>query len=322
MPHRQLELPAVPGLWPLTWPMGLTMLRLLLLPVFLWLLLASGGDEADAWTFRWWAVGVYAVMALTDKLDGYLARRLNQVSRLGTILDPVADKLLVASSVVLLSFGWVATRPYRIPLAVVTVIYGGYVFVAGGTLALLVRIGKVSIFPRPLGKANTVLQLALVMLTLIAPVLPADPARIRPLLVALWWVVPAGSSPPRSTTPSSASANSGRPGPPGRSTRRSNAHPRPIAVALRRPTPVAQGPAHAATGSRAVPQARPVRFPLFQRLCFRRYSLGGMPVRFLKTTLKYSAWSNPTRRATSDRGKSVCRSSSFTRSICTRSISS
>src|SRR4051794_23856139 len=49
VPHRQLDIPAVPGLWPLTWPMGLTMLRLLLLPVFLWLILAdssSGGEHA------------------------------------------------------------------------------------------------------------------------------------------------------------------------------------------------------------------------------------------------------------------------------------
>ena len=41
MHRHQLDIPPVPGLWPLTWPMGLTMLRLLLLPVFLWLLLAS-----------------------------------------------------------------------------------------------------------------------------------------------------------------------------------------------------------------------------------------------------------------------------------------
>src|SRR4051812_33610981 len=170
MAERHLEIPSIPGLWPLTWPMGLTMLRLLLLPVFLWLILEEPGTAAaGGLPLRWAAVGVFAVMALTDKLDGYLARRLNQVSRLGTILDPVADKLLVASSVVLLSFPLIASEPYRIPLPVVVIIYGGYVVVALGTLALLVAIGRVSIKPRPLGKLNTVLQLALVMLTLVAP---------------------------------------------------------------------------------------------------------------------------------------------------------
>ena len=71
-------------------------------------------------------------MAATDKLDGYLARKLNQTSKIGTLLDPVADKLLVACSVILLSFGWVASEPFRIPLPVVAVIYGGYLVVAVG----------------------------------------------------------------------------------------------------------------------------------------------------------------------------------------------
>jgi CDP-diacylglycerol--glycerol-3-phosphate 3-phosphatidyltransferase len=171
--------------------MGLTMLRLLLLPVFLWLLLASARPEPAPRRLRWAAIGVFAVMALTDKLDGYLARRLNQTSRLGTILDPVADKLLVASSVVLLSFDWIASEPYRIPTTVVAIIYGGYVVVALGTLALLLVVGRVSIAPRPLGKANTVLQLALVLLTLIAPELHGGAPWIRNVLQVLWWIVPA-----------------------------------------------------------------------------------------------------------------------------------
>jgi len=135
---------------------------------------------------------VFGLMALTDKLDGYLARRLNQTSRLGALLDPVADKLLVACSVILLSFDWVASVPYRIPRGVVIVIYAGYLFVALGTLVLLAVVGKVSISARPLGKLNTVLQLALVMLTLVAPELHAYHAGwLRPLLWALWWLVPA-----------------------------------------------------------------------------------------------------------------------------------
>src|SRR3954447_14391810 len=169
MPHRQLELPALPSRWPVTWPMGLTMLRLLLLPVFLWLVLAEPGTQPGARPPRWVAICVFAVMALTDKLDGYLARRLNQTSKLGALLDPLADKLLVACSVILLSFGWVASDAFRIPLPVVAIIYGGYVFIALGTLALLILVGKVSIAARPLGKLNTALQLALVLLTLIAP---------------------------------------------------------------------------------------------------------------------------------------------------------
>src|SRR5437764_514187 len=98
--RERLHLQIDPGRWRLSWPMGLTMLRLLLLPLFLYLLLVDSRQPLPH-VHRWWAVAVFAVMAITDKLDGYLARRLNQTSKLGAMLDPVADKLLIASSVVL-----------------------------------------------------------------------------------------------------------------------------------------------------------------------------------------------------------------------------
>jgi len=186
---RHIQIGAVAGLWPPNWPMGLTMLRLLLLPVFLWLILADQGQSTLP--HRWWAIGVFAVMAATDKLDGYLARKLNQTSRIGTILDPVADKLLVACSIILLSFDWIATPRYQIPRPVVVSVYGSYVVIVAGTLILLGLIGKVSISPRPLGKLGTVLQLMLVLLTLIAPNLqPLVREALHRVLVALWWVVP------------------------------------------------------------------------------------------------------------------------------------
>jgi CDP-diacylglycerol--glycerol-3-phosphate 3-phosphatidyltransferase len=178
-----------PSLWPPSWPMGLTMLRLLLLPVFLWLLLIDAGQEHPH-PHRWWAVGIFAIMAITDKLDGYLARRLNQTSHLGAILDPVADKLLVACSVILLSFDWVAGPIYRIPLIVVIFVYGKDLFMAVGTLILVSIVGKVTVSARPLGKLSTFLQLTLVIATLVAP----DGERIlewlpRIVLLALWWAV-------------------------------------------------------------------------------------------------------------------------------------
>src|SRR5439155_6960004 len=136
MPHKPFQLHAPEGLWPLTWPMGLTMLRLLLLPVFLWIMLIDAGPVMAERPHRWWAMGIFAVMAITDKLDGYLARRLNQTSHLGTMLDPIADKLLIACATILLSFDWVASWDYRIPLAVVAAVYGKDVIVAVGAVAL------------------------------------------------------------------------------------------------------------------------------------------------------------------------------------------
>ena len=171
--------------------MGLTMLRLLLLPVFLWLILTDAHAHDPNHYAGWLALGIFTLMALTDKLDGYLARRLHQTSRLGTILDPVADKLLVACSVILLSFDWVASDRYRIPLLVVVVIYLGYFIVTLGTLLLLSLNGRVSIVARPLGKLNTVLQLALVIATLLCIDLGAPLAdRFRLLLEVLWYIIP------------------------------------------------------------------------------------------------------------------------------------
>jgi cardiolipin synthase len=75
-----------------TLPNLLSLLRLAGVGVFLWLVL---GPEADGW-----ALAVLAVSGVTDFLDGYLARRLGQTSRLGQVLDPVADRLYILAVVV------------------------------------------------------------------------------------------------------------------------------------------------------------------------------------------------------------------------------
>src|SRR4051794_14271886 len=75
-----------------TVPNLLSMLRLLGVPLFLWLVLVP---EAD-----WWALAVLMLSGVTDFLGGYLARRLDQTSALGQILDPVADRLYILAVVV------------------------------------------------------------------------------------------------------------------------------------------------------------------------------------------------------------------------------
>ncbi|HWB54172.1 MAG TPA: CDP-alcohol phosphatidyltransferase family protein [Tepidisphaeraceae bacterium] len=170
---------------PFGWPLGITMLRLLLLPVFLYLLLIDS-HGAVPHPHRWWAVAVFVVMAATDKLDGYLARKLNQTTRLGALLDPVADKLLILSSIVILSFEWIAEPGYAIPIWVVAVVYAKDVFVAIGTLVLLSLMGRVTIHARWLGKISTVAQLVLILATILSPDLQ-DLAHGN-LHAALWWI--------------------------------------------------------------------------------------------------------------------------------------
>ncbi|WP_447965715.1 CDP-diacylglycerol--glycerol-3-phosphate 3-phosphatidyltransferase [Nitrospira sp. Ecomares 2.1] len=77
-------------------PNSLTLLRILLIPVFVWFFSESSPERALA------AGLVFACAAFTDFLDGYLARKSGQITNLGKLLDPVADKLLVASGLILL----------------------------------------------------------------------------------------------------------------------------------------------------------------------------------------------------------------------------
>lgn len=78
----------------------ITVIRILLAPVFIWLLLADGGR--DGW-LRWVAATLFVVAILTDSVDGILARDRNLVTDAGKILDPIADKVLVGGALVALS---------------------------------------------------------------------------------------------------------------------------------------------------------------------------------------------------------------------------
>jgi CDP-diacylglycerol--glycerol-3-phosphate 3-phosphatidyltransferase len=89
---------------------GLTMLRLALVPVFLAVLMHEDGNS-DGW--RWVAWGVFAVASFTDSLDGRLARRHGLVTDFGKIADPIADKALTGSALIVLSsmdeLPWIVT---------------------------------------------------------------------------------------------------------------------------------------------------------------------------------------------------------------------
>ncbi len=76
---------------------AVTSVRILLVPVLMVILLADGGDLVG---HRWWASAVFLLTALTDRLDGYLARSRRMETDLGRILDPIADKLLVGMALV------------------------------------------------------------------------------------------------------------------------------------------------------------------------------------------------------------------------------
>ncbi|TFV66250.1 UNVERIFIED_ORG: CDP-alcohol phosphatidyltransferase family protein [Bacillus sp. AZ43] len=127
-----------------TVPNALSVLRLLGVPLFLWLLL---GPQEDGW-----AVGVLMVSGFTDWLDGKLARWLDQGSKLGALLDPAADRLYIVSTLVALALRDV------VPVWVVAVLLGREVVLA--VMLLVLRLyGYPPLQVHYLGKAATLLLL-------------------------------------------------------------------------------------------------------------------------------------------------------------------
>jgi CDP-diacylglycerol--glycerol-3-phosphate 3-phosphatidyltransferase len=95
------------------WPNGFTFLRALLVPVILWLLV----QDTEGQLLRWWAFGVFVFAALTDSIDGWVARRYAGVTRWGQLADPIADKLLIIGS--LSSLAYIGELPWWAVLVIV-----------------------------------------------------------------------------------------------------------------------------------------------------------------------------------------------------------
>jgi len=115
----------------LNWPNRMTVVRIALIAPFVVCLL-SLGDPRWSDTARRAALGIFAVMAVTDGLDGFLARRLRCETPLGRFLDPIADKLLVLCAVVLLAHETTSVPDCILP---------GFVLVAAIGKDLLVVVG-------------------------------------------------------------------------------------------------------------------------------------------------------------------------------------
>jgi CDP-diacylglycerol--glycerol-3-phosphate 3-phosphatidyltransferase len=134
-----------------------TVLRILLVPVFVVQVLyyERTGDE---W-HRLAAILSFAFAAVSDAYDGYLARRYNQRSELGALLDPLADKLLLVSALVLITFVKGPHLP-NLPLWLAGTVIGRDVIQAIGFAVLHYTLGgKVPVRPRLVGKVATVLQM-------------------------------------------------------------------------------------------------------------------------------------------------------------------
>jgi CDP-diacylglycerol--glycerol-3-phosphate 3-phosphatidyltransferase len=145
----------------------ITITRIMMIPLFVMMAIYYGrsvqrGDPQD-WQ-RWTAIGIFVLAAASDGIDGYIARRFNQRSRLGVVLDPIADKGLLLAAIITLSFSnWAYEFPAWFPVLVVA----RDIVIVAGTLTLHYLNGTVQVKPSWMGKVATALQMVAISLCML-----------------------------------------------------------------------------------------------------------------------------------------------------------
>ena len=172
----------------MSWPNRITIARLLMVPVFVLLLL--GAREHDG--YRYGAMALAALLGLADAADGILARRTGQVTKIGSILDPLADYAFGISAVVTLSIPGVLSDDPRTVLPYwvsVTLVSRALLMLVGSGVLYLV-CGLFQGLPSATGKGATIMQFVTVVATCGAPDLVGwfGPWWAKHLLKAIWGV--------------------------------------------------------------------------------------------------------------------------------------
>lgn len=163
----------------ITVPNFLTVFRMVLIPVFVSLLFYQKFVLALA---------VFVFAGVTDGLDGLLARRFDQKSQLGTILDPIADKLMLVTAFVVLSMRSVFPQPVPshlpVPFWVTIAVISRDVFILVGAAAINIVTGFRGFRPSMLGKINTFVQIIAIGLVMFAASVPYGTGYYLPTLYA------------------------------------------------------------------------------------------------------------------------------------------
>ncbi len=135
----------------------LTMLRILMIPVFIAVLVYSKDGDI---VYRYIALGIFIIASATDALDGYVARKYNMITDFGKLMDPLADKILVSSAlIILIELGNISSWVVSIVIAREFIISG---------IRLIATEKNIIIAASPLGKLKTVSQMLSVILMLLS----------------------------------------------------------------------------------------------------------------------------------------------------------
>lgn len=130
--------------------------------------------------YRYACLFIMIIIGLSDMLDGYVARKRNEITNLGIYLDPFADKLVLIVSCIILSSDRIWPEP-RFPNWIPTIIICRDLFLMLGTVAILIATGRMNCRPIMLGKVSTCLQIIAVISVLIGNHIPL------PALITIWW---------------------------------------------------------------------------------------------------------------------------------------
>ena len=153
----------------MTTPNKITIARICMIPVFVMMALYYGRSVAanapQEW-LRWTAISVFVLAAASDGIDGYIARRYNQMSRLGVILDPIADKGLLLAGIITLSL---SNWQYEFPLWFPVLVISRDIAIVGGVIAVHHITGNVKVKPSWLGKIATVAQMVAIGFVMLLP---------------------------------------------------------------------------------------------------------------------------------------------------------
>jgi len=142
----------------MTWATRITILRLILVPVFVMFIITYNDSDHRVEAWRYAAIAVFILASVSDAIDGYLARHWNQGSALGALLDPIADKLLLFAALVTLSFipiGHLRPFPIWFPVIIISrdaLLLGGYSVLRHFQVPMDIR-------PHWTGKASTLFTL-------------------------------------------------------------------------------------------------------------------------------------------------------------------
>jgi cardiolipin synthase len=174
----------------LSWATRITIVRILLIVPFVSFMLKINDISLSIATqnaMRHASIIIFMIMAISDGVDGYMARRNNQITKLGAFLDPLADKLLITCACLLLASKRGHVEGFTLPTTVVVLIIGKDLLLMIGFVIVYFITSRFFISPVFIGKLATALQLSMVTGILIAPEVSAVLPGWIWFLRILWW---------------------------------------------------------------------------------------------------------------------------------------